>query len=355
MSAQGRPPNHREQLLDSARGLLAGLDALPLERFELESRFDAEPLWRELEAYWGGLPARLHDLAQAVSTAAGAPDRPAPWLSVAPEDLGSATATPTRNQFEARLDGALRKVPGHGGPDAALARLGPLLLAIVAEHGERLSQTELQSNNPLLVAELHELRTRSTLVVEAMAAALGGPTGDAPGFRSGGERSAALRQWSAELSEGLEALHRTPLGASVAGALRIVNEACERAPFGWLRGHDRAEVQGFRRWAMAASLRCPEEGAERLARLTGWARMMDRVNDSLLLIRHDLEALSQVTDGLVDVKRDSELLEGLEPLFGRDARLDALIRGARTAPLDRAALRRLLPGLKSFLAGIARA
>lgn len=346
---------------------LLQLDGLKLEALELAPTLEERTPWPELEGPVTALLRRLSQVERAIRAAAsslapGAEACLAGARELVPEDLATRIPSPIRDQLEVRLDAALRGV--EAGATSALRRslvdLSSVLEAVVAEHAARLSVGHRRADGRALVNELHELKSRARMVLEAMGAAElrflseASPQANLPRYRTGGARAAALRGWATRLAEALEGLKSSAPEAPIGLALTIIADACRGPEVDWLRATDRAEIQSFRRWAIASEGAPSDEALERLARVTVWARMMGRINRRPLLARHDLEALATLESTVSEYGPSEVGVELLEPLLGRDERLDDLIDAAQApGQANLSSLRPLLPVLRAVIQGSA--
>ena len=277
-------------------------------------------------------------------------------LALAIDDLEGGMPSPIRDSYEIRLDALLAKVyPGvlHSiaGP---LSETASILDRIVLEHAGRFESRQLRRDGLALLADTHELRTRTEQTLETTVAIIlrglsTAPIEEAyPPHCSGGHRAARIRGWAVDFLRALSTLPSHPVNptAALAKANTVVNRSAIALEFGWLRAADRAVVQGFRRWLRSSESHDLADIKDRFESLTTWARQMGRINRRQLLIRHDLETIAHIRSMLRYSPSGPMLLAALKNLYGRDPRIDLLVqegRDGRMPPLE---------GLSPLLEGI---
>lgn len=358
------------EVVSQVSRVLKQAGTLELDRYELDPELERGlPVWLEVEADIAELLRSLGETAEHLTgffppTPTMTDDLVDLGLAMALEDASAHLPSPMRDHLELRLDDAVKRARAgriDGLPDV-LGELGARLGKIAVEHTQRLEMPALRESNTELLGELHELRTRSARTLEAIVAAIVVGISNQPlhalfpRFYSGGARAARIRAWATELAADLERLPnlRVAFEPSLTQAVELIDRAGAGPEVEWLRASDRSEFQGFRRWLREADQATPEEAAGRLADLTVWVRLMERINRRRILAAWDLEAMKSVLALQERGVEGSALLTALEALYGRDERLDEMIREAREgrAP-DAAEVSALMQTLRSVVSSYA--
>lgn len=266
-------------------------------------------------------------------------------LAIALED--DEAPSPIRDRYELRL-GRLYDCVEPGQPHTvgpAAAEVAAIILRSMQEHEARLRVPALTADPDVLLPELRELQIKLDHAVEALIAMLVRGLTDAPLGRIApdivppAERAARLRGWAARLARALREAERptNPVARLAALSWRVEQAAAQREA-GWLRPHDRAGFQRYRRWARAASGPSLERVEAELASLEVWVQGLSRINARELLIAQDRRTILVVLGLLENGVSGRALNEALSLLHGRDRGLDAHIEraldGRRPSPAD---------------------